>query len=581
MVIIGKEKLKNLILGMKNKKIPNYGLLPVISVAFTLLIAIVTTKEYNNILGISGNTLEIVVKTLFWVCTFYIVGVIISYLYLRQKNGKFTYDLDDLENQIIQSNQHETDDLFVLLFPKVNNNELEFLVRKKETWGNSYFCPYIEGIGKSDVSNYTDEIKRRILDKYSISIPIKILHLDNLDLSNVKLTTNDLPKTFNYRFLLILPRSSFFKNALNDELNGFEFKSISQLLDDPSTLKYNEDIVSNIKMNQAIIVKQFKENSPSNSKIVWNIDKKCSETCSFCAYGGTQLSDEVLTLEQKKLLIDSLKSININTIDIATGDNPNILELQEIIKYIKTTLKLKISLTTISLVIDQLDIGFIRQNIETIEITYDYPKGKEYTHRSNSYNLGNYSTAKKLIKAKIQVEASVVLHSNLEFKDLAEIKRDLKSIGVKRILLIRLMPVGRLSYDEYPENFLKRNTYIKTLNLNQIGSDGVKLHCSLQGVQNNNTTNRPCEMGISKLGISSDGNFYICPWGEHLTQEENPFKLGNPLDETTDVRTFLKENQAYNEILKRSDVNQPHCKIFCFLDKADMFSRSDRLYLDQ
>lgn len=575
-LIIYKDKLKNLILTFKNRKKPNLKLETPIGFVFAILLSVLTTKEYSDFIGIPKETIKYLIYIIGTIGFLYIIFVAVYRLYHKKSENFLDYDLDLLENEIFKLTEHKTDNTLILLFARIKNGRLEFLVQRKDSWNNSYFFPYLDDDKGKDISEFLDNIKQKIISKYSIITVFNVWHLSELNLTSVKLTTENFPKTFNYRFLLIYPKSSFLKDALNEELKNFEYKTIDELLLDRLTIKYNEDVIVEIKENITTIERKLKNTIHSNTKIIWNFDKNCTKSCSFCAYGEIASSHPKLTMDEAKQLINSLKSVNIDCIDLATGDSPEITQLKEIISQIKSKLNVKLCLTTTSEVIEKIDVKFIKKNIDTVEITYDYPKNKNFDFRSKDYNNNNYRIAKDLIKQGVKIEALVVLHNKMKFKDIVEIKRDLKTLGIKKILLLRLMPVGKQSIDDYPEELFKRSTFEKTLNLYQICSDGVKLHCALQGIQD---VKNPCEMGTNKLGISYNGDVYSCPWGEHLQGEANPFLIGNFINDALDLKSLLQGSINYQEIIQKTDLNQPHCKIFSYLKELDIYSKSDELYV--
>lgn len=574
-VIIDRKVLENIFLRKKSLSIIGTSL----GLWLTLLISYLSTDEYKTVLGLEPKDVESIIFILIILVPFFII--IYSLIIFTNKNSIYT--IKRIQEAIINSSISEhTDNTVIILFCKQEGNELKFAVKRNSNWDSSLFCPYIKDID-GDINDNFDSIKEAIIRDFlkGTPIPIDIEYMSDMNKSSDKLTAESIPKRFNYRFILVTSSSPFFPQYVCKLLEDlqYDFMTTKDMLQDEPTIKFNYDIIEHLSTKSTTIMKSLAKSKKSSSKIIWNIDKRCNKGCSICAYGD--INSETSSLEEKIRIIDSLSSLHIDEIDISTGDSPDVEELRETIKYLTKETNIKrISLTTTSEVLIGLTFTFIKKHNLNIDITYDTPhqaKDRERKVRSERYSENNYNVVKDLFQNKIKnrVKAHVVLFEDTQPSNIKTIRNNLNKIGIKDILLIRLMPVGRQSIESYPDNLLKKKKYDNIIQGLKSNSNGIRLHCSLRGLLGEKL---PCELGINKLGISPDGNIYACPWAEHIKTDENPFFLGNIIEEQTGVADIILKNDNYINILKNINNNQPHCKVFSYLYEGDIFGGKDPLY---
>lgn len=583
-VIIHALKLKTIFLEAKNKKKTILPYAPFASVFLTLIISLLSTNTYNDFLFVKGEQFQVVIIIFAALCLFAIIGIAVYKHMATKKKEVFDYDLDKIEQEIIDSSSNKQKKNLILLFVQKENNKIKFLVKRKETWNHSYFFPYIEDNYSSDISDDLTDIKRKIKNSFSInaSILITLRHLTKLDMRSVKVNPFGIPQHHTFRFIYITSSSPFFYNLINKELQGgsnaFEFKDVDFLLSDKTTFEKNGDVVEILKSNIDNILDIHNQNSQhKTSKIIWNIDKKCNNQCSFCAYGAQDKNKE-LELSDKKKVIDSLKDLYINDIDFSVGNNPNIDHLKQTIIYTKKKYPhVRISLTATNEVLTALltENDFIKKNISCIDISYDCPHNLNDANRPRFFNEDNYKIAKELTNKKYAVKIHTVINADTNAKSIRSIRQNLNKINISDILLIRLMPVGNQTISDYPKQLLNA-TFYQNLMTDLSTVKGIKYHCSLLGLKDKSSKS-PCELGCNKLGISDSGDIYVCPWAEHLNDEDNPFLIGNVLEEEN-LKDLLLQSDLYKNIIEKKNNNQPHCKIFAHVLAKNMFYKEDILY---
>ena len=579
-ILIHKTTLENVFL--RKKPIEFIGIL--FSVELALIVSLITTKDYVSVFGLHAEAVGSFVKIVISVLP--IIGLVYFLIIATKKDNILT--LSALEKEIKKhSLTGPVENTIVFLFCKKDRGIVKFAVAKKEKWNNSYFFPYKKEKGPiEDLSNYIERNKNIIvndaLKNNGFAIDIDTIVLHDLAFSSTKLSAEGIPRQFMFRFVQVFPRSQFLRKYMEEKIfeYGYEFKGIEELLSDRATIKYNSDVADRLQEYMKLIQNNLDEFSKIPSKIVWNIDKNCTSNCKICAYGDGE--HNVVTLPEKKQIVDSLRSVDVTSIDVATGNSPNINDLREIMAYIRNQLPgIDLSITTTANVINDLSVAFIKQKKINVDITYDVMDGdqeKKNKFRPDGYGDENYNVAKVLVKSKVKVKVHVVIFEDTSDADILTIRNKLHQLKIHDILLIRLMPVGKQAFKDYPQNLLDKSVYEKIIKAIRNNKDGIRFHCALQGIVGTNCIAKyQCELGINKLGISSTGDIFACPWAEHLCLSENPFKLGNILNEGTDMATLLINSENYLKLISRNSENQPHCKIFASYS-GDMFSKTDALY---
>lgn len=576
-IIIAKTRLDNIFLRYeKSEKKWLYRIMSFSGTAsVSLLLSIVTTNTYQPIWILSAHTS----KSLIGVCTViasiaFLVSIVI-WISLKLKNK--LKDLSELQNDIIDGNLYKEDFTYILLIPKYDGKQLLFPVVQKDTWENSLFFPYLKhNYGTDNVSLHEEDIEKDISAKYSISIPIKIKEIVTEESVVTKLK-DGLPKDFHFKFLYISSFSPFFRNYLYKlfEENGFKYLSLEEINADRNTNINNGRVLGIVEENKYQIKKAYDESLKEQAKIIWNIDKSCPNKCSICAYGNDLSAAP--NLDELKGIVDSIASLDVNTIDLSMGDSANVNNIKETILYIRRTTRMIINITATAKLLSNFPFDFLDENVNAIEITYDYPHtlADKKDLRPVDYNKHNYDLIKSFSKRKpkFRVSVNIVLHNNLTKDNISSIYKNLKKLPVNNYNFLRLMPLGRTTSAAYPEQLQKRKFYLDIQNA--VMTKKPHIHCALSCVYPSGTM---CRMGISKLGISPSGEVYACAWAEHIEKgQANPFYIGN-LDECDDLRSLLLRNQQYLHIIKHPQSRD--CKIFSYVQGSGIWSKSDKLFLD-
>ena len=574
-IIIAKTNLENIFLRYKNsEKRWLYSIMSLSgSAAATLLLSIFTTETYQPVWFFSAHTSKSLIGLLALLSGISFVVSLCIWGYLKW-NGKLK-DLDGLEEDIVNGNLYSEDFTYILLLPKFEGGKILFPVIQKDTWENSLFFPYLKhNNGNDSISSHQNEITKEICAKYSIPIPIRIKEIAT-EGSTVTKLKDGIPKDFHFKFLYVSSLSPFFRNYLCQQFedNGFKFMSLEDINGDRITNINNGRVLGIIENVKSQIKKTYEDYAREQSKIIWNIDKSCSNNCSICAFGNDLSSAP--DIDELKGIVDSIASLDIKTIDLSMGDGANVDNIKQIVLYIKKTTKIDISITATAKLLAQFPSDFMNDNITEVEITYDYPHTISDTKdiRPAEYNKQNYDFIKSFSKkkTKFKISVNVVLHSNLTQDNIHAIYKNFRKLPVSNYNFLRLMPLGKTSNLTYPVQLQKRKFYSDMQNA--IMTKNPHIHCALSCVYSSGKT---CRMGISKLGVSPNGDVYTCAWAEHIGKgQNNPFFIGS-LEEHENLRTMLLNSQEYLDIIKHEQTKD--CKIFSYMQGNGIWSKSDKLF---
>lgn len=573
-ILISDEKLSNIFMS-KSTDGWTYALSFSTTVFFTCLIPLLTTNTFNGIFGLQAVEIQTMFKLFLGLSLLSIVVIVVHNL---QNGYLIKQDSMKMKEEIIKNNMFDSDNTVILIFPKFEKGTLAFYVSKNSNWDQSMFFPYLSLDINEDV-NKKEDIILKISQKLNLSFPIDYVYLDKMNHENTKLNSKSLPHNIRYKYLFVYPKSRFYISKMNKVLeeSGYTAYTLENLKKDSKTIMHNGDVIYQVESKINLISPLVNTKINGRTKIIWNLYKGCSNGCAFCAYGSSHGEQSELSVEKAKKIIDSLTYLNIKEIDIATGNEVDSSKLTEIIEYAVMKLHNKISLTTTSDVLMNIDKTFLKKKHINIEMTYDYPQeNSTFKYRPKAYSEDNYKLAKSLISEGISVSALVVLHPDLNNAQLLKIKKDLSKLKITDVLFLRLMPVGKQSFNSYPSE-LKRKEYYSAASKIVKENKKYRFHCALSEIYDMEGK-KYCDIGIDKLGIDAEGKVYACPWAEHIAhREDSPFYLGDLLL-YENALSMLSESENYSRILKNASNYGKACKVFTYLRSGDIFSNEDVLY---
>lgn len=293
-------------------------------------------------------------------------------------------------------------------------------------------------------------------------------------------------------------------------------------------------------------------------RIVWNLTNNCPFNCTICAAASN--SREIRNIDKAKIL-ESILTVGKNNIciDFSGGDplmHKNDIDL--IKKATKIIGKQNISISTIGLSLEKLTDEEILELSQSYDLTYDFPiKYNDLDERDKRYNYKNFEQGKRIIKLGLDLNIFIPLQQMDEYI-LDELVKDLINLNPKTISIIRLMPVGSL-FNKEIQTFDEFNAF-NTLKLKLIENyykGVIKATCSLRTVI---LDKKGCNMISDKYGIDHLGNLYSCIWAADILNDDNPFVLGNLLE--NDMNSLISNNNI--------QFNKNDCAVYQYIKKLKM-----------
>lgn len=366
---------------------------------------------------------------------------------------------------------------------------------------------------------------------------------------------------------------------------------------------------------------------PKKIDIIWNVTKVCSWDCAVCCVDADHISrtngsitiktesllkehkiqaidgqgsifDQALqwkqkeglelTLEQKLKVLDNLADFDVK-IDISGGDPLSVSENTIILREASNRFgKDKITLTATGVGLSKCNMEEISSYIGELNFTFDSDDCNGKFNRPDHYAEGNLKKASKFAAKgmKTRAELPMTIH-NIDKDILENIYINLHSLGIGKLLLMRLFPVGRGMFrvGDTPsiEQYRAAIKFLRTLEA-KYGNPVIKLQCALKHLDNSGMLSNPCDVFQESFGLMSDGTLLASPWAIN--------SIGKPIDESWVLGNLsvmpLKEilstpkAQIY---ANRANENFGHCKIFSFIYSSNensfdrIFDSADPLYL--
>jgi molybdenum cofactor biosynthesis enzyme MoaA len=481
------------------------------------------------------------------------------------------FSVDEIIKNVISVENHEKNVLFIIKYLNEHNHFILF--KKDEYWG--YILPYVPL--KND--NLVVELNSTFR-----GCEFKISPLYN-DLEDT-IKTNPKDNTINkhsfqfYNAELISPTYHFFELLKSPAFEQYEWKSYDELWESKKAATYNSDVINhldkaNLFCNSFSSFKELRSNLfiPSNLKVIWNITDLCQFKCEFCGTYRSKTADN-LTYKDKLYIASELSKIKKIRIDFAGGDPLYDVESKEIIEHVSQfVIKNGISITATGKGMKDVDKNHLCSICKEFDISYDFPSTwSDVKHRQYDYNNYNFKYSEELSQYKVKQNILITLsNNNCNNIALDNMINELKQLKINSITLLRLMPVGKLLYSNYPKD---KNVYNPQHAINYFKKSfplkSIKLHCAFRS-NIVNETNNYCNMLEEKIGVDHLGNVFACAWAGYLPIdiESNPFFIGNIVKECGIENVFKSKRYKLLEDKVKNSKNKNFCKIFSFCEKGE------------
>lgn len=450
--------------------------------------------------------------------------------------------------------------------------QIKILVQNKTNW-KCDLLPYVDINKEISLKNQEKYLLEELSRKLEVrSKDVEISHIKDGGCYSIKLSVPEqTEKLFKHEFYNVV-----LKNHIQEDVfKKFKWVDIDTLSNDINVMRINGDVIDNINRLKSSIVDSFVVNNLNKKsiKIIWNITKKCDFNCNICATGLCK--EKELNLPEKYQALFSILSIkdSIREINFAGGDPLIDSDSVNIISNAISVLEEnKISITTTGKGIEHLNDSERLQLLKSCSLTIDLSSAEHSDIRKTSdYNQINYRAIKKYrhFISKLRINMPI-LNTNISTKNIDSIIEKVNELEPDELSLIKLMPVGKQSYDLYPNNYNVKKV-IEQLK-NGIIAD-IRMHCALRCDLCDSGDN--CTMLKNKLGVDCSGNVFACCWAGYLDCDlnENPFYLGNLLERN--LSEIISGDNAFdlNEKAQRDN-----CNIFEFRKNGNHLKNSSYLY---
>jgi MoaA/NifB/PqqE/SkfB family radical SAM enzyme len=479
--------------------------------------------------------------------------------------------------------QVERDMTYVFIVKKELSGVAHVLVLDNEDWG--FILPY--AITKLELGQ--EELAKIVAALFPAN-KFDLEPLPKLDLNDeIKVHPRRLELArFSYRFVFLSCQSGYrdFKNSLDfSSIKRWQWLSLDALRRHEKTMLNNADVILHLNSDHVLDTirdsfpaPRFVSNAlPKNLKIVWNITNKCSFGCSFCATHRDGAAESLGFRERIKIAME-LSRLPDPRIDFAGGDPLGDPDAVEAIRAIAGYIILDdVSITTTGKSMEKFEPNELASLAHTFDVSYDFPSSWPESHRGAGYNRTNYAQLRRLGHYGIRRNVLTTLsESNVAPEVVEAMIGELRELDPDEITLLRLMPVGRQAYGDYPTRTEYDPSSAIEMFLREF--DGkTKLHCAFRADKRNGY----CNMLREKIGIDHMGNVFACAWAGYLSAQaptENPFYLGNLVVQSIDD---LFKGERYTRMMANIDkCDGGFCRVFsCAAGGDDAIWRRAKGYI--
>lgn len=498
-----------------------------------------------------------------YVCVSVLLTIITLFLGIKKAlNSKKLSIAEKIKKQAEEESEYTAVFIIAQVLENEGKKTIQVLVQKKVTW-NCDFLPYCDIDKNESLDAQNENLCKCLAAKINIGRQhIDIFHLQGMGCYSIKVAIPEhTEKMFRHEFYIVK-----FDGDFKDELpKNYSWRDVDSLVEDVNTIRINGDVVDNLVRVKSRIIDSFDQSTVSRDpiKIIWNITNKCSFNCKICATASNRM--ELSEMEKAKALLAILTVKDaIGELNFAGGDP---LASKEAIRIIQYTSKLidkdKISITTTGNGVE----GALKSREKlagyNIILSLDMENPLQGCRRGeNKYNDANIYVSKRyrMEVPKLKINIPIIgIGSQTEQDQIIDKINDIKP---DEVTLIRLMPVGRQTKENYPDSY-NPEEFIKRIEEKIDSEIKLHVHCELRCL--NTDEENQCTMLDRKIGIDCSGNVFACCWAGYLNCEieQNPFYLGNLLEH--DLKEILEGSKAFSISEKYKNCRNK-CGIFQYVD---------------
>lgn len=257
-------------------------------------------------------------------------------------------------------------------------------------------------------------------------------------------------------------RAKILKRVIHTWISNFEINP--QSLNEFYTNETFRRVLKNFIKGLAIfgVRKPFITGAPLS--VVWNYTKNCNLKCSHCFSDSkhNQVSENELSTEQALKVIDILKANDVVTVNFCGGEPLTREDLFEVMKYAHDNGIYPSLSTNATLLYKETCQKIFDSGVRSVSISLDSISSELHDQLRNI--PGAFDMANEGIKNAVEFGKfdTLIINTTLtdyNYKEIPEIYDHVKSLGVNRYYVSRLLPTGRGKYymEHDPSNKNKRD----------------------------------------------------------------------------------------------------------------------------
>jgi MoaA/NifB/PqqE/SkfB family radical SAM enzyme len=259
-------------------------------------------------------------------------------------------------------------------------------------------------------------------------------------------------------------------------------------------------------------------------ELTLEITQKCLNNCIYCSSYSNKDSAHEIQLEKIKSIIDECKELGFTHINLSGGEPFLHKDIFEIVKYINTK-GLHIDIYSSGIVLNENGekshlkvkiLNTIRPYIDNIIFnvqTLDSDKYNKIVNEDHNINL-LLKSIQMSVFAGLSTQINFV-PMNLNKDELSYIIENLKSLGISKINILKLVEQGRVK-DNKDIVLSNKETYNLVEYIKQKQDNNIRLGDSFTSCNCSS-----CNAGKNKLVIRYDGQVLPCERFKEITNDNN------------------------------------------------------------
>ncbi|MGL6105659.1 GTP 3',8-cyclase MoaA [Romboutsia sp.] len=280
-----------------------------------------------------------------------------------------------------------------------------------------------------------------------------------------------------------------------------------------------------------------------------SLTEKCNLKCIYCVPADEPIKekqdDEILSLDDYKIIIKALSSVGISKIRFTGGEPLQYRGLDELVYYAANICKIKtVSITTNGIGLKDRVESLMKNGLNTINISLDTLDKDRYKKITGGGDFDDViESIKKAMELNLKVKINCVFIKGINSDELSSFIDIIKNYPID-IRFIELMPIGQgeKMFNKGFINLKESINSLKELEIDNTDEKSVATYYRVKGGKGRIGIITPLSCmfckNCNRIRITSDGNVKLCL---HSKEE-------------IDIKPFLKNEEKLNiyieEIIK-------------------------------